>query len=216
MLTWQHGALVRALAAPRSARMFAAVSDANRHYGLWLPYAGYWCDRLVLPRTRALLAKSFVSLILLPALVPRCWPSRTAKASRMTELHVVASCPEFCHDAVQGICQTMKFVKAFGQKGDCVDLVSDSGWVDKWKMRVVQAVTTSLQLHPQCSTVKIFCIEGGKHCNAEMAAVPDLKKAIQMEMSQMGRTVRTPLSWLSFEEFEEETSGLTYSLSSIY
>eukprot|EP00438_Fugacium_kawagutii_P009570 Skav212727 [mRNA] locus=scaffold1734:214940:215431:- [translate_table: standard] len=108
----------------------------------------------------------------------------------------------------------MKMAKAFGQKGDVVDDIAGD-WVDKWKMRVVQSVTSAFQFHPECSTVKIYCIEGGKHCNAEMAAVPELKKAIQKEMAQMKRTVRTPLSWLSFEEFEEETSGLTYCVSSI-
>eukprot|EP00438_Fugacium_kawagutii_P005442 Skav215011 [mRNA] locus=scaffold966:20429:21295:+ [translate_table: standard] len=130
-----------------------------------------------------------------------------SKASGVQEICVVASCPEFHHDAVQEICRKMTFVKAFGHKGDCVDDISGD-WVDKWKMRLVQAVTTSLQLNPECSTAKIYCIEGGRHCNEEMAAVPNLKKAIQKEMAQMQRTVRTPLFWLSFEEFEEEISKM--------
>eukprot|EP00438_Fugacium_kawagutii_P030091 Skav228180 [mRNA] locus=scaffold3933:209731:210465:+ [translate_table: standard] len=136
-----------------------------------------------------------------------------AEASGLQEISVVASCPAVHHDAVQNICLKMKMVKAFGQEGDVVDDIPGH-WVPKWRMRVVQAVTTSLQLHPECSTAKIYCIQGGKHCDAEMAAVPELNRAIEKEMSQMNRKVRTQLSWLSFEQFEEETSKMATEASS--
>lgn len=50
---------------------------------------------------------------------------------------------------------------------------------------------------------------GGKHCNAEMFAVPELKRAIRKEMAmEPERTVRPPLLWLSFQEFEENISEM--------
>eukprot|EP00438_Fugacium_kawagutii_P025416 Skav235452 [mRNA] locus=scaffold2206:379039:379284:- [translate_table: standard] len=78
-----------------------------------------------------------------------------------------------------------------------------------WKVRVAQAVTTCLQLHPECSTAKIYCIQGDKDCDAEMAAVPALQRAIETEIFQIRRTVRTSVSWLPFLKFEEETSNST-------
>eukprot|EP00438_Fugacium_kawagutii_P013609 Skav203002 [mRNA] locus=scaffold1344:167356:172612:+ [translate_table: standard] len=144
-------------------------------------------------------------LILPPALVPRRWPWRIAKASGMTELCVVASCPEVHHDAVKKICDKMKIVKAFGKMGDMVDDLPGD-WVPKWQMRVVASVTTSLQLNPDCSTVKAYLIQGGPHCNAEYAAMPKLKEAVEKELK---RKVRMPVSWMSFEEFEEMMSSLT-------
>lgn len=69
------------------------------------------------------------------------------------------------------------------------------------------AVTTSLQLHPECPTAKMYCVEGGKHCNAEMFARAEKG---QKEMAQMEpeRTVRPPLLWLSFQELEEDISEM--------
>eukprot|EP00435_Cladocopium_sp_Y103_P047544 s3100_g14.t1 len=120
------------------------------------------------------------------------------------DVKVIASCPEWCHDQMTDVCSRRPIVKAFGKKGDYVDALDGDEWYAKWQARVVQAVTTSLQHVRKCEEVKIICIEGGPHCDRELAKIPDLKRAVCKEMEQLKRKVRVKLEWMSWQDFETE------------
>eukprot|EP00435_Cladocopium_sp_Y103_P056407 s250_g19.t1 len=133
-------------------------------------------------------------------------PERGGYREALTDqdVKVIASCPEWCHDQMTDICSCRPLVKAFGKKGDYLDDLDGSEWYAKWQARVVQAVTTSVQLRPECKQVKIICIEGGPHCDREYAKIPDLKKAVCREMEQLKRKVRVKCEWMSWEDFQTE------------
>ena len=65
-----------------------------------------------------------------------------------------------------------------------VDMLSGDDWVAKWEAKVVSTAATLCEVLA-VNRVKIICIEGGKHCDAELARQPLLKKAIKMELSHI-------------------------------
>ena len=124
-------------------------------------------------------------------------------------MRVVASCPEDHHDRVMAICKGLGMFKAFGKKGDFIDqLNSGAQWFDLWKAKVCQTVLVAT-MPAECSMVRIFCIEGGPHCDEEFRTIPDLKKAVKDDMKkQNGREVEVECTWMSMELFETQFGTL--------
>ena len=119
------------------------------------------------------------------------------------EVQVVASCPEDHHDRVVHICKESGMFKAFGKQGEFSDqLKSGARWFDLWKAKVCQTVLVAT-MHAECSVVRIFCVEGGPHCDEEFGTIPDLKKAVKDDVKkQNGREVEVVCEWMTMELFE--------------
>ncbi len=116
---------------------------------------------------------------------------------------VCASCPEQYHDEMVRACVQLGIIKAFGKSGDMINKLDGSEWIPKWQARVVQAVSQAAAI-PGVKRVKIICIKGGLHCDAELRHQPKVDKAIMAEISTLGVGVTTRLEWLEFSDFQED------------
>mmetsp|Transcript_8025 Transcript_8025/g.10370 ORF Transcript_8025/g.10370 Transcript_8025/m.10370 type:complete len:233 (+) Transcript_8025:33-731(+) len=122
---------------------------------------------------------------------------------------VVASAPECHQDELISIMKTYQkdqgiyMQKAFGRAGDMVDTLDGNGWVGKWQTKVVMAVATMVNMN-QCTSAIIFCIEGGPHCDKELAHQPLLVKAIRQELGVADFDVS--VEWMSFKRFKNKAS----------
>ena len=118
----------------------------------------------------------------------------------MSEVSVVASCPEIHHDRMVDLCRKLDMVKAFGKAGDMINKLDGKEWIPKWQARVVQAVSQAATNH-SVKRIKIICIQGGSHCDAELSHQPKLKKAIDDEIKTLGLQVSCRVEWLQFNDF---------------
>ncbi len=116
---------------------------------------------------------------------------------------VCASCPEHHHDEMVRLCVQLEIIKAFGKSGDMINKLDGAQWIPKWQARVVQAVSQAAAI-PGVKRVKIICIKGGFHCDAELRHQPKLDKAIIEELSTLGVDVTTRLEWLEFRDFQDD------------
>mmetsp|Transcript_61907 Transcript_61907/g.145072 ORF Transcript_61907/g.145072 Transcript_61907/m.145072 type:complete len:462 (-) Transcript_61907:154-1539(-) len=118
---------------------------------------------------------------------------------------VCASCPEKFHDEAAQLCAGSGMLKAFGKSGDMVNSLSGKDWVAKWEAKVVTCVVTAVRL-VGAQKARILCVEGGKHCDLELAAQPKLVRAIRTELEDQEFQVR--VEWMGYVDLKHEASAL--------
>lgn len=118
---------------------------------------------------------------------------------------VCASCPEKFHDEAAQLCAGSGMLKAFGKSGDMVNSLSGKDWVAKWEAKVVTCVVTAVRL-VGAQKARILCVEGGKHCDLELAAQPKLVRAIRTELEDQEFQVR--VEWMGYVDLKHEAASL--------
>jgi hypothetical protein len=132
-------------------------------------------------------------------------------AAELKNARVVASVPEIHHDECVEIMRRYKsdygvhMQKAFGRAGDMVDSLDGNGWVGKWQAKVVMAVAALVNVN-DCTEATIFCIEGGPHCDKELAAQPLLIRAIRTELG-VRDDFDISVEWMSFSKFQAKAAS---------